>query len=246
MIYNHSIALTEADADEFLESVGVELYENYAVINNQLIPGHDAESILEAYDIFLYDDHIVLEGQQAEEYLARKQAAIDAERKEIERRYGKTYKYNIDHDKTHDKGTRTGQTPTWQVNPWRGARDEEKYSQGTKTHDYVSRNPAFKKVEERRARMEELKKKYPDAMPKNTKNALDDKYDKAKSKRQEEIRYADSVARRFTDKNASGHRHGEYQVGTPEYDMATDAARRHYRRTHKNEAAEIFSSIKFI
>ena len=75
MIYranNEPLVLTESDADSFLESVGVELYEDSIAIDGTLYEGTYGESILEANGIFLYEDGIVLEGKQAEEYKARK------------------------------------------------------------------------------------------------------------------------------------------------------------------------------
>lgn len=81
MIYNNSIILTEADADEFLESVGVELFENHATINGEAYSGPDAEFILEENGIFLYEDCIVIEGQQAEEYKKRKAKEAEEESK---------------------------------------------------------------------------------------------------------------------------------------------------------------------
>ena len=54
------IALTEADADAFLESVGVELFEDSIAIDGTLYEGTYGESILEANGIFLYEDGIVL------------------------------------------------------------------------------------------------------------------------------------------------------------------------------------------
>ena len=57
------IALTEGAADAFLESVGVELFEDSIAIDGTLYEGAYGESILEAYGIFLFVDGIVLEGE---------------------------------------------------------------------------------------------------------------------------------------------------------------------------------------
>ena len=75
MIYspnNRPLVLVEAAADSFLESVGVKLYDNEISINGTLYEGSYGESILADNGIFLYEDGIVLEGEQAEDYKARK------------------------------------------------------------------------------------------------------------------------------------------------------------------------------
>ena len=85
MIYsinNEPLVLTEDAADAFLESVGVELYDDEISINGTLYEGSYGESILESNGIFLYEDGIVLEGKQAEEYKARK--AKEKEDRDIE------------------------------------------------------------------------------------------------------------------------------------------------------------------
>ena len=68
----NKIALFGQDADNFLESVGVALYENTVAIGENVYDGAEAEEFLAENGIFLYEDHIVLEGKQAEEYKARK------------------------------------------------------------------------------------------------------------------------------------------------------------------------------
>ena len=71
MIYstnNKPLVLTEDAADEFLEAVGVKLYEDEISINGTLYEGSYGESILEANGIFLYEDGIVLEGQYADAF----------------------------------------------------------------------------------------------------------------------------------------------------------------------------------
>ena len=92
MIYranNNPLVLTEDTADAFLESVGVRLFEDEISINGTLYEGSYGESILEANGIFLYDDGIVLEGEQAEQYKARKAKARQAEEDDWEDRYQK-------------------------------------------------------------------------------------------------------------------------------------------------------------
>ena len=80
------IALTEADADEFLRDMDITLYEDTIMIEGTEFEGTYGESILEANGIFLYEDGIVLEGKQADEYKARKAAEKeDNKKKEIDR-----------------------------------------------------------------------------------------------------------------------------------------------------------------
>ena len=70
--YTESVALFGQDADDFLESVEVALYEDTVAIGENVYDGADAEAFLAENGIMLYEDHIVLEGKQAEEYKARK------------------------------------------------------------------------------------------------------------------------------------------------------------------------------
>ena len=77
------ITLTEADADSFLESVGIQLYEDKISINGTLYEGSYGEEILNENGIFLYEDGIVLEGKQAEEYKRKKfDELLDRSRKD--------------------------------------------------------------------------------------------------------------------------------------------------------------------
>ena len=81
MIYsnnNKPLVLTESDADAFLESVGVELFEDSIAIDGTLYEGTYGEEILEANGIFLYEDGIVLEGELANN--VKKFGAAAAER----------------------------------------------------------------------------------------------------------------------------------------------------------------------
>ena len=86
------IALTEVDADAFLESVGVELYKDSIAIDGTLYEGAYGEEVLAENGIFLYEDGIVLEGKQAEEYKARK--AKEKEDRDRERVIGSTRELN--------------------------------------------------------------------------------------------------------------------------------------------------------
>ena len=83
---NDPIALTEADADEFLRDMDITLYEDTMVIEGTEYEGAYGEAILESNGIFLYEDCIVLEGKQAFAYShAKKRAALDAEEKDFNR-----------------------------------------------------------------------------------------------------------------------------------------------------------------
>ena len=85
------VILTNNDADNFLESVGVELFEDSIAIDGTLYEGAYGESILEANGIFLYEDGIVLEGKQARDYRIRKEDEIlNKSRKD----YAATLKYD--------------------------------------------------------------------------------------------------------------------------------------------------------
>ena len=88
MIYsvnnNEPLVLVEAAADEFLEAVGVELFDDEISINGTLYEGSYGEEILAENGIFLYEDGIVLEGKQAEEYKAKRaKEKADRERERV-------------------------------------------------------------------------------------------------------------------------------------------------------------------
>ena len=89
MIYKNTtpIAIYGADADNFLESCGIELYEDSIAIGESMFDGHDGECLLNENGIFLYEDHIVLEGEQAEAYKVRKAKEKQAESDRWEGKY---------------------------------------------------------------------------------------------------------------------------------------------------------------
>lgn len=94
MIYsiNKSITLYGEAADDFLDSVGVELYEEHVVIGENVYIGADGEAILNENGVYLYKDHIVLEGQQAEEHLKKQMDDYNKNNEEDERDIAK-YNY---------------------------------------------------------------------------------------------------------------------------------------------------------
>ena len=55
------IILTEADADEFLDSIGVTLYENSMTIGETEVSGVTGQAALQEYGIFLYEDCIMIQ-----------------------------------------------------------------------------------------------------------------------------------------------------------------------------------------
>ena len=114
MIYsvnNKPLVLIESDADNFLESVGVRLYEDEISINGTLYEGVYGESILAENGIFLYEDGIVLEGEAAkkvtiQDYKARK------EKEEID-----DYKKYKNHQKNATRRRDTGFYVMSDMNP---------------------------------------------------------------------------------------------------------------------------------
>ena len=79
------IILTEADADEFLESIGIALYENTMTIGESVVFGADGQDALQEHGIFLYEDCIMLEGEQAEAYKAKKAKEKEEESKKYDK-----------------------------------------------------------------------------------------------------------------------------------------------------------------
>ena len=83
MIYNNPKAINEssnvilrgAEADAYLESVGVVMYNDHITINEMAMDGITGEKILAENGITLNEDHIVLEGERAEEAKAAKEKA---------------------------------------------------------------------------------------------------------------------------------------------------------------------------
>lgn len=71
------IVLTEEDADEFLESIGVELYNDHMAIGEFTVSGIEGQNILEENGIFLYENCIMLDEINAKEYLDKKQKEYD-------------------------------------------------------------------------------------------------------------------------------------------------------------------------
>ena len=95
--------------------------------------------------------------------------------------------------------------------------------------------------------IEKHREKYGDVMPKN-KTEKEKRLDKDRDR---EL-YSRMYASRMVEKKANEYdprsfkrEDMEYRFGI-ESQRAHDAARRHYRRTHKHESAGIFESVEFI
>ena len=68
------VILRGAEADAYLESVGVVMYNDHITINEMSMDGITGEKILAENGITLNEDHIVLEGERAEQVKAAKEA----------------------------------------------------------------------------------------------------------------------------------------------------------------------------
>ena len=118
--YNESVALFGNDADKFLESVEVSLYEDTITIGENTYDGAEAEEFLAESGIYLYEDHIVLEGKQADEYLRRKQNEYDKKKNDEKERYANRYVGNF---------------------PGNSTRNDPRYKKEEKLREYKKRYP---------------------------------------------------------------------------------------------------------
>ncbi len=158
------------------------------------------------------------EGEQAEEYLRKKQEKIDKEKEKDAKRYG-TMERDSDGGVYYSAGSRY------------------------KVDVIDTKDPKLRKAIEHGNRMEELREKYPNAVPKNA------------TKKDEEI--LDRAERRFENEKTYGDRIATKRFGDPDdinsikkaqaYGSASDAACRYYRRhvRGKNESS-IFESVQFL
>lgn len=196
---------------------------NYINENSVILTEEDAEEFMNEY--YLDEGYIILEGQQAEEYLKRKQE--EKYEKEEDEELNKDHKYG----RVTGGGTRGQYKSKYNDYDMGVAKNNER----KKSFDY---NPKFKTAKE----IEEHRKKYGDVMPNKLSKSEKD-LAKAREKENNSEEYADKTLRnRFrsyytTDKAEKEDRQ--------KMNLAADAARRHYRRTHKNEAS-IFEQIEFI
>lgn len=94
-----NVILKATDADSFLESYGITLFTDAIAIGEMVMDGITGEKILAENGITLNEDHIVLEGQQAEEYKARKARETEAKKKAEKERTEKRYKNDTVGDK---------------------------------------------------------------------------------------------------------------------------------------------------
>ena len=186
--------------------------------------------------------NIVLEGQQAEEYLKRKQTEINRSKEEDNAKY-----HNNNCNGSH--GPRVAQPWHW------SGKEDGKYKYGDPeyartdidrnvayySNSPIARNPRHAATMQRQARYEELKRKNPDSTPSYKRTKDDDDLDKAKANYEKELEYANRMARA----NGANKDNSSGNVNIT-YGRDTDAARRHYRRHHKNEACGIFESVEFL
>lgn len=218
LLYNDGIILTEADADEFLEFVGVELFENHIMINGQHYSGSNGEAILESNGIFLYEDHILVEGQQADEYYkARRERAKEEDQKwedQYQKRYGntKTITTLVPKDRIyHGRGDDTYQN--------------KNYTSGGVSHDRVKKTNLSPrdKIAHWNKNSREFNKAHLDVAKEKTRRDIENDWANPDQK-------VDGINTMY--KHAT----------------AADALARHRRRhpDQYKEAADIFSSINFI
>ena len=262
MIYsiNKSITLYSEAADKFLESVGVELYEDHVVIGEDAYLGADGEAILNENGIFLYEDGIVLEGKQAEEYKARKAEDYYTQKHaEIERHMRR---YDDDQypqvgfkDAIHKDGTRI-----------KGTGDCDDYIPSRKSRDGQNRNKAQNMVDKESIRRrdnytnserrydnykthsnDELKRLHPGKITLGTvlKPGGSKKYlknlDTYLQKRDETVQ---TQKRLYNDKEKDRE---AYDRLDKNQDVAFDAVHRHIRRHPKQyKEGTIFESVELI
>ncbi len=189
---------------------------NYINEDSVILTEEDAEEFMSEY--YLAEGYIVLEGQQAEEYLKRKQE--DNLNKYLKDNHDDVDKYAPDKYGTDGKKGRRAQF------------DFDVYKKGTAYKQYsADRNPRFNTARE----IENHRREYGDVMPKS-KSKSEKELDKAREKDDNANKYAEKVISSKKSLN-NGDIHN--------LNRAADAARRHYRRTHKNEAS-IFEQIEFI
>ena len=268
MIYsvnNEPLVLTEDAADEFLESVGVELFEDEIGIDGTLYEGSYGEEILAEHGIFLYEDGIVLEGKQAEEYKARK-AKEKADREDAEDAH-KTRRYALTGSKgdTIRFGTPTGAKKTY--NPFINKKDTFYRGNGNRNEyilidkDDIDRGKKADSIvdNEQNKRYREYKKAY----------TRYDNFDKLSSaQRKNDNEHARNtkgiIAGRTANKTRNNNRdalESRYQKYSKDVDSAydhlnrvkrnrfeaLDAADRHIRRHPKQyKESTIFSDIEII
>lgn len=249
MIYNDSIILTEADADEFLESARMDLYENSLSINENIFDGIKGQEILESNGILLCEDCIILEGEQAEEYLRKKKEVKNKEKESIENdRHGHDFINNYG-----NKGFTAGPRSAMRPRHDKESIDDyyKHFSRRDHTGYYPHRTPSHVERDPKYATargLEEKRTRYSDVMP-SRKTPSELELNKAREKEAKEVAYGDKVAKNHIKLDTSdsyGYSHGNAYKSNYKYAVAADAARRHYRKTHKHEATDIFSSIKFI
>lgn len=220
MIYNESIILTEADADEFLESVGIELFENHVSIQGDTYSAIDGQSILKENGIILCENCIIIQERVTswdyDSYKTYKYGpSMEEERKKEECRYYGRY------GNEREKGDNI-------IDPQKNFYYPHDKNQHYGSDRTVDRSRVLKQ---------------PNLSPKYKKDYLD-KHSDIDNKAH------NALDREITRRNYQRSNDDNSIVDIPySYrPMAADAKARHIRRHPKQykESASIFSSIKFV
>ena len=238
MIYSNplnesNIILRGEEADSFLESYGITLLSDAVAIGEMVMDSITGQNIMAENGIILNEDHIILEGKQAEEYLKRKMKEKEESEKD-DGRHGITKYDNInDHTKSYYPGRRS-QIKSRYSYSW----GENRKPDIANFDSHVENNPKHKTAKD----IEKHREIYSSVMPKN-KTTSEKKLESDRNKEKKEIEYANKVASHRYEYELEGlptkkgtHNFDNGPRGSKEYSIAADAARRHYRRTHKNES----------
>lgn len=235
MIHNNSVILIEADADEFLESIGVALYENYITIGEHSIPCIEGQSILGENDIFLCKDGIILEGEQAEAYKAKKAK----EKEEESKKYDK-YDINgfIDSAPKFMKGSRANNSVGNQASLKQI--DIKDIKGSTKKYDYTRSSDSVR----RKYASDIVERDRLNRQPQYTGKGITIRTSDGKPNSWSlERDYKGAI-----NQNPYYDKHFDDKNKRIAYAAAMDAANRHLRRHTKmvKESCGIFSSVAFI
>ncbi len=174
---------------------------------------------------YINENSVILTEEDAEEfmseyYLAEGYIVLEGQQAEEYLRKKKEAKEKSDEEieADEDRGSRRGQY-------YLDRNGDAQFNNYNKNSD---NNPKFKTARE----IENHRRMYGDVMPKK-KSKSEEEISKVREKEKEEKMYAHNTLGNRTFKSLD------------DMNSAADAARRHYRRTHKNEAS-IFEQIEFI
>lgn len=231
MIYSNTtpLYLVESDADEFLDSIGVELYDDSVAIGEHVFDGAYAEEILAENGIYLYEEGIVLEGKQADEYRARKAKEAEDEARKYDKYDNKGLTKNAPN---FLKGSRARSN----VGNKSSLKQGIKNASNTKTEDRIRRMHAEEIVERDR-----LNRSH-DYSGKGLRVSKDEK-GRVKSVSTDTRYSPNSRGNYYSDRFCD-----EEKGRRIAHNAARDAANRHLRRHTKyvKESAGIFESVEII